>query len=247
MRAKLSAGRQQCKHRAVDTWNRIQELDCLRAQRACRGKKVIVPFEIKALPAAFKERIKTPVVVLGCCPDEALVEQPHRFVTDRLPIVPKFFQFRKAVNRDHRLVRNRRARVHQYVVRGEERRVIAELTPDPKTHATAEMHVNCACGENINADKLWREKLFEHIPFLGSGPANTPCSPSVSGESQSGGRSFQTSHARGRQRTSVAPKTRSYSIMLPSQQQGPGREFGGLCNRVGSDAILVVEGREIVE
>src|SRR6266436_10421818 len=166
MRAKLAAGRQHCKHCAVDTWNRVQELNRLRAQRACRRKKVIVPFEIKALPAALEERIKTPIIVLGCCPDEALVEQPHGFVTDRLPIVSEFCQFGKAVNRDHRLVRNRRARVHQYVVRGEERRVIAELTPDPKTLATAEMHVNCTCGENINADKLWREKLFEHIPFL---------------------------------------------------------------------------------
>jgi len=44
--------------------------------------------------------------------------------------------------------------------------VIAELTPDPKTLATPEMYVNCADGENVNANKLWREKLFEHIPFL---------------------------------------------------------------------------------
>src|ERR1700687_1796245 len=100
MRAKLRAGRQHCKHCAMDTWNRIQELDCFRAQRACRRKKVVVPFEIKALPAAFKERIKTPVVVLRRRPEETLVEEPRRFVTDRLPIVPKFCQFRKAIKRD---------------------------------------------------------------------------------------------------------------------------------------------------
>jgi hypothetical protein len=41
--------------------------------------------------------------------------------------------------------------------------VIAELTPDPKTLATAEMHVNRTRGENIKTDKLWREKLLQHI------------------------------------------------------------------------------------
>jgi len=44
--------------------------------------------------------------------------------------------------------------------------VVAELPRDSKTLATAEMHVNSTRGENINADKLWREKLFQHIPFL---------------------------------------------------------------------------------
>ena len=44
--------------------------------------------------------------------------------------------------------------------------MVAELAPDPKTLATAEMHVNSACGENINAYKLWREKMFQHIHFL---------------------------------------------------------------------------------
>jgi hypothetical protein len=42
--------------------------------------------------------------------------------------------------------------------------MMAELTPDPKALSTAEMHVNSAFGENINADKLWREKL--HNRFL---------------------------------------------------------------------------------
>ena len=65
--------------------------------RACRRKKVIVPFEVKPLPAAFEERIETPVVVLCCCPDEAFVEELHRLATDGLPIVLKFCQFRKAV------------------------------------------------------------------------------------------------------------------------------------------------------
>ena len=41
--------------------------------------------------------------------------------------------------------------------------MIAALTPDPKTLATAEMHVNRARGENIKTDKLWREKLLQHI------------------------------------------------------------------------------------
>ena len=44
--------------------------------------------------------------------------------------------------------------------------MIAELTPDPKALTTAEMDVHSARREDINADKLWREKLFQHIPFL---------------------------------------------------------------------------------
>jgi hypothetical protein len=41
--------------------------------------------------------------------------------------------------------------------------VVAELPRDSKTLATAEMHVNRARGENIKTDKLWREKLLQHI------------------------------------------------------------------------------------
>jgi hypothetical protein len=44
--------------------------------------------------------------------------------------------------------------------------VVAELARDPETLATTEMHVNSGYDEKINDNKLWREKLFQHIPFL---------------------------------------------------------------------------------
>src|SRR3954452_5223751 len=84
MRTELAAGRQHCEHGAVDGRNRVQQLDGSRAQRTCRRKKVIVPLEIKALPAALEERIEAPVVVLRGCPDKTLVEESHRFVANRL-------------------------------------------------------------------------------------------------------------------------------------------------------------------
>jgi len=43
--------------------------------------------------------------------------------------------------------------------------VIAELTPDPETLATAEMHIDRRRGEKIEDDKLWGEKLLQHVPF----------------------------------------------------------------------------------
>ena len=78
MRAELAAGRQHGEHRAVHGRDRIQELDRLRAQRARRGKKVVIPFQVKPLPAALEERVKAPVVVLGGGADKPLVEQPYR-------------------------------------------------------------------------------------------------------------------------------------------------------------------------
>ena len=162
MGAELAAGRQHRKHRAVDGRNRIQQLDGLRAQCARRRKKVVVPFEIKALPAALEERVETPVVVLRSRPDEAFVEQPHRLVADRLPIVAQLCQFREAVDRDHRLVGNRRARVHQHIIGSKISRVIAELTADLETFTAAEMYVDRTRDENVKANKLWREKLLQH-------------------------------------------------------------------------------------
>ena len=181
MRAELAAGRQHGKHRAMDRRNRIQQFDRLRAQRARRRQKVVVPFQIKSLPPALEERIETPIVVPGGRPDEALVEQPHRLVADRLPVVAQFCQFRKAVDRDHRLVRNRRARIHQHVVRGEVGRVIAELTADPKSLATAEMHVDRGGGEKIEDNELRREKRSQHFPFL-----LTPCTQAGTSKSFAG-------------------------------------------------------------
>src|SRR6516164_1388674 len=162
MCAELAAGRQHRKHRAMDGWNRIQQLDGLRAQGARRWKKVVVPFEIKALPAALEERVETPVVVLRSRPNEAFVEQHHRLVADRLPIVAQLCQFREAVDRDHRLVGNRRARVHQHIIGSKIGRVIAELAAYLETFTAAQMHVHGACDENVKANKLWREKLLQH-------------------------------------------------------------------------------------
>ncbi len=87
MRTELAARRQHGKHGAVDARDRIQQLDGFRTQLACRGKKVVVPFEIKAFPAALEERIEASVVVLGGRPDKSLIEQPHRFLADGLPVV----------------------------------------------------------------------------------------------------------------------------------------------------------------
>src|SRR6516164_1988339 len=151
MCAELAAGRQHRKHRAMDGWNRIQQLDGLRAQGARRWKKVVVPFEIKALPAALEERVETPVVVLRSRPDEAFVEQPHRLVADRLPIVAQLCQFG---DRDHRLVGDCRARVHQHIIGSKIGRVIAELTADLETFTAAEMYVERARDENVKANKL---------------------------------------------------------------------------------------------
>jgi len=149
--------RQACRRAAaLQTWRRApSESNSVTVfGTACVPKEeIIVPFEIKALPAALEERIKTPVVVLGCCPDEALVEQPYGFVTDRLPIVPEFCQFRKAVNRDHPAGSESPSLRTSVRCRGEERRVIAELTP--KTLAPAEMYVNwcrrreCKCQQAV--------------------------------------------------------------------------------------------------
>ena len=158
--------------------NRIQQLDRLRAQRARRRQKIVVPFQIKALPAALEERIETPVVVLRRRADKALVEQLHRFVADRLPIVAQLCEFRKAVDRDHRLVRNRRARIHQHVVRGEIGRMIAELAGDPQTLAAAEMHIDRGCGEKIEDNKLWCEKRTSAFPYsINFAAPTTPCNP----------------------------------------------------------------------
>src|SRR5215471_9432784 len=106
MRAKLAAWRQHRKHSAVDAWNRIQQLDGFWAQPARRRQELVVPFQVKALPAAFEKGIKAPVVVLRSRPDEPLVEQPHRLVTDRLPIVTQGCKFRELVNRDNWFVRH---------------------------------------------------------------------------------------------------------------------------------------------
>jgi hypothetical protein len=160
MRAELAAGRQHGEHRAVHRRDRIQELDRLRAQRARRRKKVVIPFQVKPLPAALEERIKAPVVVLGGGADKALVEQPHRLLANRLPVLAELCQFRKARDRDHRLVRNRRARIHQHIVGREIGRVIAELARNPKPLAAAEVNVERRCDEDVENDELWREKLL---------------------------------------------------------------------------------------
>ena len=160
MRAELAAGRQHGEHRAVHRRYRIQKLDRLRAQRARRGKKVVVPFQVKPLPAALEERVKAPVVVLGGGADKALVEQPHRLLADRLPVLAELGQFGKALDRDHRLVRTRRARIHQDVVGREVGRVIAELARDPKPLAAAEVHIERRCDEDVENNELWREKLL---------------------------------------------------------------------------------------
>ena len=96
MRAELAAGRQHREHRAMHRRDRIQELDRLRAQRARRRKKVVVPFQVKPLPAALEERIKAPVVVLGGGADKALVEQPHRLLADRLPVLAQSLPVRES-------------------------------------------------------------------------------------------------------------------------------------------------------
>ena len=96
MRAELAAGRQHGEHRAVHARDRIQELDRLRAQRARRRQKVVVPFQVKPLPAALEERVKAPVVVLRGGADKALVEQPHRLVADRLPILAELGSVRES-------------------------------------------------------------------------------------------------------------------------------------------------------
>jgi hypothetical protein len=44
--------------------------------------------------------------------------------------------------------------------------VIAELTGQPETMAAAEMDVEGTRCENVEHDKLRREKLLQHIRFL---------------------------------------------------------------------------------
>jgi len=89
------------------------------------------------------------------------------------PNVSEFCQFGKAVNRTPAGCGSPSPRT-SVRCRGEERRVIAELTPDPKTLADPGMDVNVPDGENVNANKLWREKLFEHIPFCDRGSPTLP-------------------------------------------------------------------------
>src|SRR3984957_20106703 len=146
--------------------DRVQNLDSLRAERARRRQEVVVPFQVKALPAALEERIETPVVVLGGRPDKTLVEQARGLVADGLPVLVEFRQFRKLLERDHRLVRDGRARTHQYIVRREGGRVIAELTAEAEPLTAAEMHIHGRGRQQVKADELRGEKRFQHVRAL---------------------------------------------------------------------------------
>jgi hypothetical protein len=44
--------------------------------------------------------------------------------------------------------------------------VVAELARDPKTLAAAEMHVDRGCREDVEQNKLRREKLSQHNRYL---------------------------------------------------------------------------------
>src|SRR5262249_40872447 len=81
---------------------------------------------------------------------------------DRLPVLAELCQFRKTLDRDHRLVRNRRAGIHEDVIGCEIRRVIAKLARDPQPLPAAEMHIHRRRDEDIENNELWREKLFQH-------------------------------------------------------------------------------------
>src|SRR5262245_2123256 len=104
MRAKLAAGRQQREHRAVNGGYGIQKGDGFRTERARRGQRVLVPFEIEALPTLLVERIEAPIVIPGGGPDVALVKQVKRLIANRLPVLTQGPQLRELFCREQRPV-----------------------------------------------------------------------------------------------------------------------------------------------
>jgi hypothetical protein len=129
--------------------NGVEQFHHVWAQRARRGQEVIVPFQVKAFPAALEERVHTPIVVLRRRALEAVVEQANSHVADGLPIFAEGFQLRKLIDRDHRLVRHRRGPVHQHIVGREIDGVVAELARDAQPLLAAEMNVDRRCRQHI--------------------------------------------------------------------------------------------------
>src|ERR1043166_1316407 len=95
MRAELGTRRQHREHRAMHVRDRAHQRDRLRAELRRRRKRVLVPLEIKALPAALEERIEAQVVVVRRRLDAPLVEQVQRFFADGLPVVAQRRELRE--------------------------------------------------------------------------------------------------------------------------------------------------------
>ena len=76
----------------------------------------------------------------------------------------KRLQLRKLLDRDHRLVRHGRARIHQHIVGREIGRVIAELAREAQSLLAAEVNVNRRGRKHIENDELRCKKLFQHFP-----------------------------------------------------------------------------------
>ncbi len=74
------------------------------------------------------------------------------------------FSSGKLLDRDHRLVRHRRARIHQHIVGREIGRVIAELACKAQSLLAAEVNVNRRGRKHVKNDKLRRKSCFNISP-----------------------------------------------------------------------------------
>ena len=137
----LTAGRQQREHGGVHRGNAGQQRGGLGAQRLGRGQEIVVPLEVKALPAGAEEGIEADVVVAGGGADIALVEQFHALVADHLPVVLQGRQLGEMLGRNIGRGRHAGEQIHQAVVRRHDGGVVGQLAKQLVLDPAAVMHV----------------------------------------------------------------------------------------------------------
>jgi len=147
VRVEVATARQQCKHRTLDVGDAVDQFNGLGAQQFGRGQRLVVPLEVKTLPALFEERAETCVVVLFCGANIALVEQMHGFFANRLPVVLEHIQLREFAAVQIRLGRHTGKQVHQGVVGRKERGVVDELAQHRQPRLATQVHVKDAADK----------------------------------------------------------------------------------------------------